>query len=72
MTVNPLGGPSSLTRSLTGISRTSGSASNDGTWVAGIDGSRYLASTIRRRTRTVVASPVSRETNRCSPRSALT
>ena len=37
-----------------------------------IDGLRYLASTTRLRTRTVVASPVSRETNRCSPRAALT
>jgi hypothetical protein len=53
----------SLTRSLTGISRIPGSAPKDGVWVAGIDVSRYLASTTRRRTRTAVASPVSRDTN---------
>ena len=41
----------------------SGSTSNDGVCVDGTGVSRYVASTSLRRTFTVVASPVSRETN---------
>jgi hypothetical protein len=44
---------------------------NGGTWVAGIDGSRYLASTTRFRTRIVVVCPVNEEVSRCPPASAL-
>jgi hypothetical protein len=69
--VNPLGWPLSPARPLTGISRAPGSMANGGTWVAGIDGSRYLASTTRFRTRIVVVSPVNREVSRCPPVSAL-
>ena len=69
--VNPLAGLLSPTRSLTGISRAPGSMPNGGTWVAGIEGSRYLASTTRFRTRTVVVSPVSRDVNRRPSRAAL-
>ena len=64
MTVYPLAGPAGLTRSLTGISRAPGSALKDRVCVIGIEVSRYRASTTRRRTRTVVASPVSRDISR--------
>ena len=52
---------------LTGRNRTPGSTVNDGVWVAGTAVSREVASTALRRTRTVVPSPVTRDTTRRPP-----
>ena len=59
-------GSASATRPLTGMNAASGSTANEGVCVEGIGVSRYVASTTLRRTRTVVVSPVRRETKWCS------